>query len=313
MKKTSLLSLAALAAFMSAGAVDASAQTYMEPATLDYPAGLYASFPPSSVSVTYANQPIELIDPQTNDYGDDYVTVFVKLGEGEQQPVGASILYSFGDPENPDDPDLWLLDIALYELDDLWSFDGSTVTVILPEGIVKNQAGDINPSQQFVFEILPPATDYTVTPETGSTIDQDYILKVSFGGNPIEYLQSVISARIYEPEYLDIPLELGKEASISDDNELLIDLSGLASGEYEVVIPEGFLIVTVDGEKRLSPDIWLEYTVENNGGDSGVKVVEASSVNAVYTIDGRKVKTGSLTSLPAGIYISAGKKILVSE
>lgn len=313
MKKTSLLSFAALAACMCANAVSASAQTYMDPATLDYPAGLYSSFPPSSVSITYANQPIQLIDPQVNDYDEEYVTAYVILGEGEQQPVSASILYSFGDPENPDDPDVWMLDIALYELDDLWVFDGSTVKVIVPEGIVKNMEGSINPSQQFVFEILPTTTDYTVTPDSGSILNEDYVVRIGFGGNPIEYLQSNVRVMTYEPEYMDIALELGKEVSISDDNELVIDLSGLATGDYEMVIPEGFVFVTVDGEKTLSPDIWLEYTVENNGGDSGVKVVEASSANAVFTIDGRKVKAGSLTGLPAGIYISAGKKILVSE
>lgn len=309
MKKISFFTLAAVSC-MIMSAQSASAENFMEPATLDYPAGLYASFPPSSVSVTYANQPISLIDPQVNDWGDEYVTAFVKLGEGERLPVSASVLYSFGDPENPYDEDIWNLDIALYELDDLWSFEGNTVTVIIPEGIVKNSAGDINPQQQFVFELMPTYLEYSINPDSSSTLKDDYVVKIDFNHNPIEYLQSGIRAMTYEPVYRDISLELGKEVTISDDNELLIDLSGLDAGYYELVVPEGFVKITQDGEKYLSPDLWLEYTLEKS--ESGVSLVEVSNGSeAVYNLQGQKMQHSE--NLPAGVYIVGGRKVIVRK
>lgn len=288
---------------------------YMEDATLAYPSGLYTSFAPSSVSVTWNDQPIELVNPQEDEYGDQYVTAYAQLGEGEKQPVNAYILYSFGDPENPDDNDIWNLDIALYDIDDLWSFDGSTVTVILPEGIVKNAEGAVNPAQDFVFQIVPTFTDYTVDPESGSTIDaENAIVRISFEGNPLEYLQSEVSLRTYEPTYKEILLQYGKEVTITADNELAINLTSVEDGEYELVIPEGFLIVTVDGEMNISPDIWLEYTISR---DSGVDILNGDSHFDVYSLQGIRLLTtddaSAVRRLPAGIYIVNGRKVVIRK
>lgn len=312
MKKTILLSMAALACCLNLYAQNESMPTFMAPATLDYPAGLYASFPPSSVSITYDNQPIKLIDPQTNDWGDEFVTAYVKLGDAEPMPVSASVLYSFGDPENPDDEDVWNLDIALYELDDLWAFEGNTVTVIVPAGIVCNYEEDINPAQKFVFEMMPTYTDYIIDPDSGSTLSEDYTVRIEFNHNPIEYLQSQIRIMTYEPVYTDITLELGKEVTISENNELLIDLSGFASGYYELVVPEGYVAITEDGEKYLSPDLWLEYTIENDL--SGINEIKNSDSFKVYDMQGRLLLDGAsrnaIGNLPAGIYIVNGKKLV---
>lgn len=312
MKKTTIFSLAAIAGCLSLNAQSAVAQTYMEPATLDYPSGLYASFPPSSVSLSYDNQPISLVDPHVNDFDEEVVTAYVKLGESDPLPVSASILSSFGNPEDPNDPDLWLLDIALYELDDLWSFSGKTVTVMIPEGIVENQAGELNPDQEFIFKIVPTTGDYTITPGTGSSLNGDYTVKVSFEGNPLEYLQSEVSARTYDPVYMDIPLKMGEEVTISDNNEILIDLSSLEEGEYEIVVPEGFVLVNVDGENYLSPDIWLEYTIVKD--ESGIDAIFNADTFTVYDMQGRMVldsgSRNAFGNLPAGIYIVNGKKVV---
>lgn len=312
MKKSTIIAMAALAASMTVGT---KAQTFMPEATLDYPSGLYASFPPGSVDITWDNRPLELVDPSVNDWGEEYVTVFARLGEGEAQPVGAGIMNSFGDPENPDDPDLWYLDIALYELDDLYSFEGNTLTVIIPENVVKDMDGAINPAQEFVFEIMPTFTEYTIDPESGSTLaDDDLKVTVDFGGNSIEYLQSEVRAMTYEPVYTDIRLNLGKEVEITEDNKIVVDFSTLAAGEYELVIPEGFVMVTVDGEKCLSPDIWLEYTLEP--ADSGVEVIENTRQQGVYSINGYKVcdsENASQKNLEKGIYVIDGKRVIISR
>lgn len=285
-------------------ATNAVAQSYMPAGTLDYPSGYYSAFPPSSVSVSYGNQPIQLIDPHLNDFEEEAVTVYVILGEGEETPVDAGILTSFGDPENPEDGDIWCLDIALYNLEDLWSFDGNTVTVIIPEGVVKNQGGDINPAQTMEFFIVPTFTDYTYSPESGSTLTEDLTVRVNFANNSLERLQAEVRALVYEPTYRDIALPFGESVTISEDNELLINLGCLETGSYELIIPEGYVLVEQGGEKYLSPDIWLEYTVEND--ESGLRTVEITDVTEnIYNLQGVK-----LNKTPGkGIFIVNGRKV----
>lgn len=310
MRKFTLKSMLVAIAFIMAGMQTSNAQETMPEATLDYPAGLYSSFPPSSVSITWGNRPIELVDPSTDEMGDEYVTAYVKLGDQEELPVNAYVMSSFGNPEDPDDPDIWQLDIALYDLDDLWAFDGNTITVIIPQGIVRDAAGSINLAQEFVFKIVPTYTEYSVSPETGGTLTDELKVKVSFDGYPIEYLQSEIRAMSYEPEFRDIALALGNEVKINDNNEIEIDLSGLSDGYYELVVPEGFVMITIGGEKYLSPDIWLEYTLESDS--NGINSAVVQGVSNIYTICGRKVlESNDKERLGRGIYIIDGKKIFI--
>lgn len=317
MRKSTLFSLMALFGSIAFCANRADAQSLMQDANLVYPSGLYVSMPPGSVTVSWENQEFKLVDPATDEYGDEYATVYLQLGDSEKYDVNAYLMYSFGNPDDPNDEDIWNLDIALYNVDDIWSFDGNTMTLSIPEGIVINKEGELNPAQELVFSIMPTFTSYTYTPESGETIDSDFVVKVSFEGNPIEYLQASVSAMVYDPTYKNIPLEFGKEVTIKGDDELLIDLSSLESGEYELVIPEGFVMVTADDTKYLSPDIWLEYTLENNQ-DSGVTAAEVENGSlSVYTTDGVKLLQTSdkkvFDTLPAGLYIIDGKKILIRK
>ena len=310
MKKSTLFCILGGMA-LSAGALNANAQTFMNPATLDYPSGIYVSMAPSSVTITWDNQPIELVNPHLNDWEEECVTGYVKLGDAEPQAVDAAILSSLGNPSDPDDEDVWGLDFALYNLDDIWDFTGSTITVIVPEGIVKNNAGDINTAQEFVFTILPTYTDYTLTPQSGATVEgDDLTVKVSFDGNPIEYMQSSVKLMTYEPKYQETALEFGKEVTVNDANELVIDLSGVASGDYELLIPEGFVFVTAGDGKYLCPDLWLEYTVDNKGGETGIQTIDGETGETkAFTIQGLRVKNTDAK----GLLIVNGKKVIVRK
>lgn len=317
MKKFTVLSILSSCALFLLGAGTSNAASYMENGTVDYPYSFYSSFAPSSVSVVWDGQVISLVDPQTDDFGDDYVEALVKLGEGEWQSVNAYLMTSFGNPEDPEDKDLYMLDVALYDLEDLWAFDGNTVSLLIPEGIVKNMDDEINPSQEFVFYILPTCTDYSITPDSGSTLSDDFTVTVSFEGKKIEYLSGTVRAMIYDPEYKDIALELDKEVTITDNNELVLNLSSLESGEYEVVIPEAYVFVFDGDEKYLSPDLWLEFTVENSG-NSGVRITGITTAEGVvYDLNGRKAgmvsEGGNYDKLSEGIYIVNGKKVLIRK
>lgn len=314
MKKSTFLSIAAGIGCMFCGWQNASAETLMEPATLTYPGGYYASML-TGVSVSWDNQPLELVDPVTDEYGDTFVISYIQLDEGEQIPVNSYIMYSFGDPNNPDDPDIWNLELALWGIDDLFDFFEGDITVTFPKGIVKNAEGALNPEQKMVFHIMEPYTECTYTPATGSTLDENYVVKVSFGGNPIEYLQDAVVVYNNDP-YTETQLELGQQVKITSSNEIEIDLSSFPSGDYEVVVPEGFVMVTVDGKKYLGGSGWLEYTLKNSGG-SGIVSVEANGMINVYSVDGVKVMQTTdrkdFEQLPGGIYIINGKKLFIRK
>lgn len=303
-KKSTLLSLCA----MFAMAASAQAPALMSPASLDYPSGLYASFPPGSVSITYDNQPIELIDPVLNDFDEEVVIVYARLGDEEPVEVEAALLYSFGNPEDPEDPDVWNLDIALYNLDNLYSFDGNTIVINIPEGIVKNKEGAINPEQEFTFYIVPTWTEYSCTPETGSLLDKTtgFNVDVDFGNvASLAWLQDDVCARTYDPVYKETLLPLDEKVMIVG-NQIQISLEGLPDGEYEVVVPEGFVLISDGDEDYLSPDIWLEYTVE--GAQSTVRVIQApEGRQPIFSINGTRVANPAA----GGIYIVNGKKLIV--
>lgn len=287
-------------------AAEESGAGLMEPATLFYPNSLYTSMAPSLVDVTWNNQPFELINPKTDDLGDKYVDVQVKFDDQEPVNVGGYLMYSEG--ENADD-DLWILDIALYELDNLWDFTGKEIVVSLAEGIVKNGEGLLNPAQEFTFHLMTAYTDYEVTPETGSEISQDEaVIKVSFGGNEIEYNSGTVSVYYYEPDFGVYDLEYSKEVTINDDNELVIDLSSFEPRYYEVVIPEGLVFVTEDGEQYINGNAWLEYTISLPGGVTSIQNNKDHS--NIYNLNGVKA-VNDLNSLKRGIYVVNGKKVMV--
>lgn len=281
---------------------------FMDPATLVFPTNLSVSEAPSIVDVSYGNQPIELIDPQTNDWDDEYVAAYVKLDDGEQQEISAGLLVSYGDPDNEEDEDLYNLEFALYELDDLFDFNGKTVTLIIPEGIVKNAEGAINPAQEIVFTLVETYTDWTLSPESGSTLTDDFVVKVSFGGNPIEYAEGEVTLYHYEPSYEQLSLEYGKEVSISEENDLLIDLSGLEDDFYEVVIPEGFVTVTEGEKNSINPSLWLEYTIERSEEDGIATTLGEEGPKTIHTIQGLRVKEAT-----RGIYVIDGKKVIITR
>ena len=291
----------------------------MAPATVEFPYGFYSQFAPGSVDITWDNQPIELINGKTDEYGDSYVEVYVTLGVEAPQIVNAYLMYSPGFNDGGASPlaindDICQLSISLWELDNLWDFECNTILIKIPEGIVKNKAGLLNPAQEFTFYLMDGYTSFDESPATGSTLTQnDAIVTVSFGGNPLQHLQGEVEARCYFPSYENYQLKYGSEVTIIN-NKLIIDLSSLEPNDYELVIPEGYVTVEVDGEKYLSPDLWFDYTIVKGEESSVNEINSAETVSEVYNLNGIKVsdtiaiKNGNISK---GIYIINGKKIVI--
>ena len=300
------LALMAAAAFIAPQA--ASAADTMNPATLEYPNGYYCSMVPGSIDLNWNAGPIELIDPKTDELGDPYVEVSLKINDDE--PVSANAYLMYLESFDEDQEDEWLLEVALYDVEDLWDVSEGEIIITLPEGIVKNGEGLLNPKQELTFYLVESFTDYTVTPDTGSTIAQaDAVIKVSFGDNSIEYLDGEVSAFTYEPSFQELNFAYGKEVSISENKELVVDLTSLQPGDFEIVIPEGLLIVKDGDQNYISPDIWLEYSITET---DGVKTVDVKKGNSpIFNLNGVKVGQTDGSKVKPGIYIIDGKKVIL--
>lgn len=298
MKKTVFLS----AIFAVMVPAMASAETYMSEATLVYPSSEMVSMAPGVVDLTWDNQKIKLVDPTLNDWDEEVVMVPVYFDEEEQGEVSAALLTSLGD-----DGDIYLLEVALYELDTLFDAEpGMIINVNLPAGIVVNKDGEVNPAQTISFAITPAFLDYTVTPESGTLQKPDAFVKVSFDGNELKYLGGDVTVYSYEPSYQAITLEYGKEVTVKDNKEMTIDLNSIPNGhEVEMVIPEGMFSLTVDGVEYITPDIWVMYDID---GTVSVKTLATDKgQKGIYNLNGIRVDS---TRMGKGIFIIDGKKVV---
>ena len=295
----------------------------MGKATLLSPDGKFCSEVPRYVEVTWNNQPITLVDPQMDELGDEYGNAFVTLDDDTQIEVKAYIMYSEGNPADPTDNDLWNLQLSLYESSEIKNYKGSTLSVTLPEGLVENKKGEVSPEQTFSFEIMWDFDwkQITVTPEDGSTIvSKSPEIKLSFAGNPIEFLQSKIRVIVYKPKYKDYYLTNGTQVVINDENELVIKLGSINIGnsDIEVIIPAGFVKVNVPDQTLLSPEYWLAYIVKEPD-NSGVDCLpgEDNERFDVYNLQGIRIlenaERSELEFLPTGLYIINGEKTLINN
>ena len=284
-------------------------------ATLKWPeSNVYLEIP-GSVEIEWPNQIVTLVNSETNDYGDEYAMVNVSIDEGAPVEVAAYYIYS---PRFEMDGVVYFeeecyLNIALYEMEQDYD-DAVSISIEIPAGLVKNEAGDENPAQTITLTRSPYADapyyfDMTWTPEDGSVISQnEAIVKISCDGNPIQYLIGEISLNNYDLWEFG-SLEFGNQVTINADNELVIDLTNEAPGEVEIYIPAGYLLVEVDGENYLSGSLILEYWIEEAETDAIDSINTDNTPRRIYTLQGVRVDSNSRPA--PGIYIINGKKVAI--
>lgn len=308
MRKSVLLLLLLLMG-VAGGTTTTYAQSNMPAGTLYSPAGLYVSAVPKNIDITWNNEPISFVGASLTEYGDEFVEVSVTLEDNTVIPAKAFIMSSLGMPNDPYDNDLWYLEVALYEIDALKIYDGTTFSLTIPEGIIKNKQNNVNPAQTFAFTIVDTFNGYSVEPEEESKLpSNDGVVEVQFGGYPLEYLQSSVRFLSYGRMFKDYLLENGRQVNI-EGNRIIIDLTGLEAGDCEVRIPEGFVLVDDGTSKYLNPEIWLMYTILRQSAESGVNSVQAEEENHIYTLQGIRTRKNDNNSV-RGIYIENGKKLI---
>lgn len=316
---------------------------YMEEGTMIEPEGNYVSSV-GFITISYGGSKLQLVSPSDKE-NEDGVFVSKKpielLVAGESYPTSL-YPYVFTIPAGGNDPGVaWklsddaeddmeaedFLQVSLGELLEsyLWILPTGKYTVTVPEGIVKNDAGAINPEQSFSFYLMRSTDAGEVTPPE---MDEDWnmieyaaaeleAVAVNWGAS-IEKIEGSLDVTLAKNEFMTsspaTPLLYGQEVKINGEN-LMINLSQVAPGSWSVNIPEGYVIV---GGEKINTDQAISYTIVDKKTNSVIALdANADGLYKVYDLNGVNVlnteDAGAIRGLDAGIYVINGKKVLVRE
>lgn len=146
----------------------------------------------------------------------------------------------------------------------------------------------------------------------GQTVDYNKVVEVFWPGTTIEYAGNAeASVGVHTPETGYLYAAWGREVTISEDNtKLLINLSNFPSGTFRLTVDEGYVIINAGARQYLNMSTWIEnLTIV---ADSGVDAIGADDAEAeIYTVNGIRLQVDDIKTLPRGIYIVNGKKVVL--
>lgn len=227
------------------------------------------------------------------------------------------------DPEETGDPEFTtraaqtgnVLFIGIEPEDIMSGYPTGTYVLTIPEGIVVNEKGEVNPLQEMTFHILPIAYDAQFTPEDNSDInlEENPIVTVSWAeSNELTYNPGANKLFVESPIEV-FTLEFGEEVTISDGC-LKIDLSTLETGQYNLVVPEAYVIL--GNESYINNEALARYIITNEAGIADI-IEDELGVYRVYDLRGINILTTTestdLSSLLPGIYVINGKKVILRK
>ena len=272
-------------------------------------------YPESTVASTFSTLIFSWDGNEITFVSEDKQTVSVELPNGETQEVTATLNYQIigsdeeGTPDfGPTRADEDVYNALMIDLFDLINEKGDgRYYITIPEGLVQNSEGLINPAQTIDISVYPISevkAEFTIDEEENT-------LTVSYSGfaaidtnysKPVE-IRNTTTGETATPFLWFM------------DGEATISLEGYEDGTYELVIPEAaFYFYTENYEQTyINQDETYEFTIED-GKTSAVKALESvkAEVKGVYNLQGVKVADDA-ANLPAGLYIINGKKVLVRK
>ena len=278
--------------------------TYMSKALMVYPTTPYSSYA-SAIQLNWPDQNIYFVE-------DIESTTLTADIDGQSLDCIASIQQLEGG--NEDGTGNFVMDVLYIYFPEFVSYlDGTYLTVNIPEGLVANEAGDVNPSQTVELTLLPQITA-TLSPEDNSKLESDEaFVTVTWDGINVQALQgtTVIAREVSSRTDNEINVEFGEDASIT------LALNTLPNGEYEIIIPEAFLIIltergVIQDSYAINSEIYATYSIIDNGSTGIENIKSENGAYEVFTVDGRPIgkfnNATPLKSLQPGIYIINGKK-----
>lgn len=195
----------------------------------------------------------------------------------------------------------------------------------IPAGVFANEDGAINPPQSFEVTVMRSSEWGEVTPPS---MDADWNMyeynATELAEVTVIWEEGTISKVIGSQEIMAYPetegvepveLRYNKDVFIyawEEGSPLIIDLSSLAAGFWNVSIPEGY--VTVGGDLINSQQTISYHIVDAN--TSGINAIPTEEgVYKVYDFNGINILTtknvDALLNLPSGLYIINGQKTLL--
>lgn len=283
--------------------------SYMPEAEMVYPTSSYTSYA-FAVQMYWPGQDIFF----TQDVESMTLTADI---DGKSLDCTASIQQVEGG--NEDGSNMFTMSVLYISFDDFVSYmDGTYLTIYIPEGIVANDKDEINRAQDVEITLLPQLQG-TLNPEDGAEIESDEAcVTVSWEGlSVLPLMGSTVIAR-ESSSRTDTPVNVtfSEEASIS------IDLSTLPDGQYEIVVPEAFLIILTEkgiimDSYAINSEIYANYTIVDSESSGVENLKSENGVYDIYTIDGRPVAKAAeinvVKGLEPGIYIINGTKTLIRK
>lgn len=294
---------------------------FMEEGTFETLFGNATTVPSiGSLTLTWDKQPIELIGSAsaTLVYNDEQTWTLnasiIELTDGEDGGIATGIKKIAAENENA---------LVLIVEDDPFenpfiSKPGKYVYNI-PEGLVVNNNGEINPAQTITFTVAETTSTLpTINPETaidGSTtaiVDELEQVTINWNNLSVELLDGS-EIRIVNPQS-----EIINQIPSIIDNSLVFNLAEIAieEGNYEIIIPEGAYIIHDESGDTLSQMIDLSYELKKV---NSVKDITGNNGNVfnVYSIDGLHILTtenrSELESLSPGLYIINNQKVIIRK
>lgn len=187
----------------------------------------------------------------------------------------------------------------------------SVTSTFIISGVLDTPDDPVDPSEQEVFIYD------RVSPESGSTVASLNLINLwypdqidTMGKDAVVYNktdQSIVTYAMVLYDWDDLYM-----VNVEFEDEVV------EAGEYEVVIPSRAICTSEffasDGEKGIcNPEIKLSYTVDPNA--DAVETVAAAAHADVFDIHGRLVlrdaSAADMKSLSKGIYIVAGRKLVI--
>lgn len=322
-----------VATLLSLGAIGAYAQGTMNKAAI-LPAAQVASFLPE-INVMWG------LDQKIQPTSDDIYVILNHDGEEtnvpysnfrfswvEEEPEGGGAGFQNEtegtNPSTKADGEYNILKIDL--MDYTWLKYG-TFELTIPEGIVVNQDGLVNPEQSVTYYLYKSySTPPTWVPEPNSDIEEGYaIITASWEGasdiQPVNLSSRIIIDISKDADEEDERTFLSWDDNINTtDDGIQLDVNFLPEGFYYITIPEAFITFKdALGDTCINLDSGYSfYIVEGGQGPStSIKGLEANKEGNFEIYDAKGISHGktsdasSLRSLQPGLYIVNGQKIIV--
>lgn len=236
--------------------------------------------------------------------------IYVHRIEGSNEQNGGTDVYDLG----------YMLSLYLGTMSFTWAGD---LQITIAEGVVESSTGEINPEINLHYSLNQVSSPFDINFSPVSTEDDPVEFEEGSGLIEVWWNQDAqisfntdcsypISVTEYEESGAPVGTIPMTGSCVIEDNKLIVNLSKLSPAKYSLTIPEGAIQIGIGVINIESYD----YTFKIIGDNTAVgSLVDNSKNYDVFNLQGvRVLKTSdnsSLHSLPAGIYIVNGKKILV--